>query len=266
MLQSPDSDRRACCETLDYFLRRLGSQQTRQRLMALKGLQLVLTPLKKDPEVGEAMEVDEADEGGDSWLLSHLSAVPCFGDFYPHISTNLRHACQVENDPATVGLYVRFLARFAPSALPDLADLCLDMSSIIVERSTILPAVLFESSATHRALLELFAGYTRRLLELGPASAAEEVLSSPEHRSEAVTVLFRSIDGSGPSLHPPREATLHFLVVHAQIILLTFLPRLSSSSAGSAEDYRTAQDLHETLIRWWFNAGEAPQVRGNKVI
>ena len=34
-------------ETLDYFMQRLSSQQTHQRLQALKGLKLVLSPIGK---------------------------------------------------------------------------------------------------------------------------------------------------------------------------------------------------------------------------
>ena len=137
LLQSLESDKRACYETLDYFLRRLSSQQTQQRLQALKGLRMVLTPL--DHQQQQPMEVGSEE---DQWLLRYLPLLPCFTDLYPHVSASLRHACQVENDPDTVGLYVQFLVRFAPQGLSDLADLCLDMSSVIVERSTILPAIL----------------------------------------------------------------------------------------------------------------------------
>ena len=37
-----------------------------------------------------------ADPADNSWLLSHLPSLPCFGDFYPHISSSLRSACQVK--------------------------------------------------------------------------------------------------------------------------------------------------------------------------
>ena len=51
---------------------------------------------------------------------------------------------QVENDPNAVGTYIQFLCHYAPSTgdLKDLAELCFDMAQIIVERSTILPAIL----------------------------------------------------------------------------------------------------------------------------
>jgi len=110
LLRSADeADRQQCCETLDYFLRRLSSQQTSQRLQALKGLRLILTPLA---DVGQLVQAEGEDQ--DAWLLKHLPSLPCFPEFFTHISTALRHACQVENDPPTVGLFVRFLVANAP--------------------------------------------------------------------------------------------------------------------------------------------------------
>ena len=60
LLQQSESDPQACCETLDYFLRRLSSHQTQQRLQALKGLQMVLTPI---PAETAAADVDMEDPG-----------------------------------------------------------------------------------------------------------------------------------------------------------------------------------------------------------
>ena len=54
----------------------------------------------------------------------------------------LRSACIVESDPDAVSLYVQFLAHYTPQRLHDLADLCLDMSATVVERSTLLTAIM----------------------------------------------------------------------------------------------------------------------------
>ena len=62
-----------------------------------------------------------ADPADNSWLLRHLPSLPCFAEFYPHISSSLRSACQVENDPNAVGWYIQFLCHYAPTA--DLKDL-----------------------------------------------------------------------------------------------------------------------------------------------
>ena len=71
-------------------------------------------------------------------------------------------------------MYIQFLAHYAPDAGSDLADLCLDISSIIMERSTLLPAVLpgtlcktpvKAANDTYAALLRLFIyfmGHVRR--------------------------------------------------------------------------------------------------------
>ncbi len=90
----------------------------------------------------------------------------------------------------------------------------------------------------------------RNLLDLGSASA--EAFTSAEQRSEAVVVLFSSLD-------PAKEATLHFFVIHAQIILLTFLPRVPQTEHPHHKEGRVAEELHKTLLCWWFNNGEAPQ-------
>ena len=62
---------------------------------------------------------------------------------YAFISLHqLRSACIVESDPDAVSLYVQFLAHYTPQRLHDLADLCLDMSATVVERSTLLTAIM----------------------------------------------------------------------------------------------------------------------------
>lgn len=49
LLQHPVAvtEQKQMIETLDYFMQRLSSQQTHQRLQALKGLKLVLSPIGK---------------------------------------------------------------------------------------------------------------------------------------------------------------------------------------------------------------------------
>ena len=109
----------------------------------------------------DGMEVDDND-GGTRWLLEHLPALPCFPLAYQSIAAALRQACEIETDPATVSLYIRFLSQTCCAvstngglsdlavvsggggggSLSDLADLALDMASVIVERSSLLPAIL----------------------------------------------------------------------------------------------------------------------------
>ena len=103
LLQNPTSEAATCLETLDYFLARLGSENSGSRLQALAGLRLILSRPSE-----ERMEVEEAEEAEDEdWLLRRLPALPCFPLVYRNLASSLRRACQVETDPATVSLYIR---------------------------------------------------------------------------------------------------------------------------------------------------------------
>jgi hypothetical protein len=46
------------------------------------------------------------------WLLRHLPSLPCFQLVYPSLAAALRQACQVESDPDTVSLYIRYVVKF----------------------------------------------------------------------------------------------------------------------------------------------------------
>ena len=71
LLQNPlnDEQQRSAFEILDYFMRRLSSQETHQRLQALKGLQLVLSP------IGNNANVEIFSSFGDSRPLSWLDLI-----------------------------------------------------------------------------------------------------------------------------------------------------------------------------------------------
>ena len=85
-------------------------------------------------------------------------------------------------------MYIQFLAHYAPDAGSDLADLCLDISSIIMERSTLLPAVLpgtlcktpvKAANDTYAALLRLFIyfmGHVRRRADQPAATQWGQVI------------------------------------------------------------------------------------------
>jgi hypothetical protein len=74
-------------------------------------------------------------------------------------------------------LYIQFLANYLPEPISDYTDLCLDIGSIIVERSTILPAILPGSlcktdpataDRTYSSLLGLFVHYMSRVRQSQP--------------------------------------------------------------------------------------------------
>ena len=77
-------------------------------MQALKGLQLVLSPMENDEDDdiqvigGEDLDAPTADltaAANSEWLLKRLPRLPCFASYYPQISNALRFACQYENDP-----------------------------------------------------------------------------------------------------------------------------------------------------------------------
>jgi hypothetical protein len=70
LLQNPNSDPASCLETLDYFLRRLGSLQSPARLQALAGLKLLLTPEPQRAE--EDRRPMEDDSGSEVTLFKNI--------------------------------------------------------------------------------------------------------------------------------------------------------------------------------------------------
>ena len=252
LLHNPASEAATCLETLDYFLARLRSEHTGARLQALAGLRLILeTRLGSEerPETAEAQVEDETD-----WLTRLLPGLPCFPLVYTSLASSLRRACQVETDPATVSLYIRFLASTCPAAqgdpsesgpgLEELAELVLDMASLIVERSGLLPAILPQAGPAHlasispelqqktyAALLQVFWVYMFKVRQ------QDRDLDWSESQ-DLINVLWPGGE----------SATLHILVVHAQIILLTF-GNTDMLYNGSP------QPLFSKLLEMWFPPG-----------
>ena len=180
----------------------------------------MLSPIDEDDEV-QVVNSETDVSANSEWLLKRLPRLPCFANYYPQISNALRFACQVENDPLVVSIYFQFLAHYAPESGSDLADLCLDISSIIVERSTLLPAILPGSlcktpgqvaSETYNALLRLFCYFmsrVRRRAGQPPATHWRE-----NEAQELILVQWTS---------EPVSATIHFFIVHAQVRTEEFL-------------------------------------------
>ena len=110
-------------------------------------------------------------------------------------------------------MYMQFLAHYAPDSVTDLADLCLDISGIIVERSTLLPAILPGSlcktptkiaNDTYSALLRLFIHYMSRIRRGNGQPPLTQWRDNEAH--ELIRV------------HWSHDyATIHFFIVHAQV-------------------------------------------------
>nr|CAD7403102.1 unnamed protein product [Timema poppensis] len=285
VLTDPGQDPQAACEVLEYFLRRLSSTQTTSRQQAIKGLKLVLASViteeePMDVDTGEStagtakLMVEELgvvsvldlivlylEEGTgqfivpssvlcfSSWLLNHLPRLPHFPAARPQVIVALRQAGQVENDPTLVSGYISFLAVHAThDSLNELTDLVLDMAQLIVERSSIVAAICPSvgndtpsATNTQHALMLMFS-YNTLVRKWDIGYLKQEQAREPRREAYAWS---ESQDQILVTWCTGEECTMHILVVHAIIILLTF---------GPGQD----PDLFESLLEVWFPLDKEP--------
>ncbi|XP_063090087.1 integrator complex subunit 1 isoform X1 [Cavia porcellus] len=238
LLLGPKADEQTTCEVLDYFLRRLGSSQVASRVLAMKGLSLVLSEggLRDREEKELPMEEDSGEAGAlqdYQWLLRDLPRLPLFDSVRAATALALQQAIHMETDPQTISAYLVYLSQHMPvEEQGPHSDLALDVARLVVERSTIM-AHLFSklscsatSDAVLSALLSVFSRYVRRMRK---SKEGEEVYSWSESQDQ---VFLRWASGE--------TATMHILVVHAMVILLTLGP----PRAGDSEFYE--------LLDIWF--------------
>ncbi|XP_072838924.2 integrator complex subunit 1 [Pogona vitticeps] len=238
LLLGPKADEQTTCEVLDYFLRRLSSPQVASRVLAMKGLSLVLSEggLRDKEEHDPPVEEESGDPEllpGYQWLLQDLPKLPLFDSVRATTAVALQQAIHMETDPQTISAYLVYLSQHAP--IEDQGqhnDLALDVARLIVERSTIMSHLFSklscnsESDAVLSSLLSVFSRYIKRMRQ---SKEGEEVYSWSESQDQ---VFLRWISGE--------TATMHILVVHAMVILLTLGP----PRAGDGDFY--------TLLDIWF--------------
>ncbi|KAK2501810.1 hypothetical protein MC885_012622 [Smutsia gigantea] len=221
LLLGPKADEQTTCEVLDYFLRRLGSSQLASRVLAMKGLSLVLSEGSlRDGDKEPPMEEDSGDAEtlqGYQWLLRDLPRLPLFDSVRATTALALQQAIHVETDPQTISAYLVHLSQHTPvEEQGQHSDLALDVARLIVERSTIMSHLFSkrscsaESGAVLVALLSIFSRYVRRMRQ---SKEGDEVYSWSESQDQ---VFLRWTSGE--------TATMHILVVHAMVILLTLGP------------------------------------------
>ncbi|XP_026678814.1 integrator complex subunit 1 [Diaphorina citri] len=121
------------------------------KTQAVSGLKLLLN---RDQTVIHSDEDDDEDDvkmtpaapvvQETDWLLVQLPKIPHFAHARAKIMVALRQACQVENDPHLVITYLVFLSKFGivGANLSELTELAQDIANLIVERSTIMTAIL----------------------------------------------------------------------------------------------------------------------------
>ncbi|XP_054429276.1 integrator complex subunit 1 [Pteronotus mesoamericanus] len=232
LLLGPKADEQTTCEVLDYFLRRLGSSQVASRVLAMKGLSLVLS--EGSLRDGEEKEPPAEEDSGDAealqgyqWLLRDLPRLPLFHSVSASTALALQQAIHVETDPQTISAYLVYLSQHTPvEEQGQHSDLALDVARLVVERSTIM-AHLFSkrargagADAVLAALLAIFSRYVGRMRK---SKEGEEVYSWSESQDQ---VFLRWTSGE--------TATMHILVVHAMVILLTLGPPRAGDSEFQA--------------------------------
>ncbi|XP_041085544.1 integrator complex subunit 1-like isoform X1 [Polyodon spathula] len=234
LLLGPKADEQTTCEVLDYFLRRLSSSQVASRVLAMKGLSLVLTEggLRDGEERDQPMEEDSGDAEllpGYQWLLQDLPKLPLFDSVRGMTSVALQQAIHMETDPQTISAYLIYLSQYAPVEEQGRHnDLALDVARLIVERSTIMSHLFSkhsyrpESEAVLSALVSVFSKYIRRMRK---TKDGEDLYSWSESQDQ---VFLRWTTGE--------TATMHILVVHAMVILLTLGPPKGESDFYSLLD------------------------------
>ncbi|XP_041062638.1 integrator complex subunit 1 [Carcharodon carcharias] len=224
LLLGTKADEQTTCEVLDYFLRRLSSPQVASRVLAMKGLSLVLTDSEnslRDVEERDQMLEEDSSDGeplpGYQWLLRDLPKLPLFSSVCNMTSLALQQAIHVETDPQTISAYVIYLSQHAPvEEQAQHNDLALDVARLIVERSTIMTHLFAkhtyrtECESVLVALIAIFSQYVKRMRK---TKEDEEVYSWSESQDQ---VFLRWTTGE--------TATMHILVVHAMVILLTLGP------------------------------------------
>ena len=141
MLHSDDqNDYQSSYEVLEYFLRRLSSTSRFGRQSAIQAFKLLLKPSEE-----EIIDENEADVES-AWLLKYLPMIPSFPYIRERIIAQLRSACQVENSPDLIMMYIQFIAT---STLHDPVTEFLEhvacWSLLIVERSSVFASILPKS-------------------------------------------------------------------------------------------------------------------------
>ncbi|CAG2249829.1 INTS1 [Mytilus edulis] len=209
-----DSDQEETAgQVLDYFLKRLSSQQPSNRLLAIKGLWMVLS--QKPME--EMIDIDYTNQSKHSWLLTDLPQIPVFTQVKEQICVAIRQACQIETDPSLISSYIIFLStQSQDQTLHQLDDVVVDMAQLIVERNTIINHILPEegrdnSAETHQTLKSLISLYNNYLKK---ATEPQKEGYSWSNTQDQILLQWKEGD----------SATMHILVVHAMIILLTYGP------------------------------------------
>lgn len=214
-----ESNDQTASEVLEYFLRRLSSPSRHSRQSAIRAFKLLL---KFDNE-----EKDFEDNGGESdsdWLLKYLVSIPSFPFIRAMVIAQLRAACQVENSPDLIMIYIQFIAtNTLNDQVPEMLEHVACWSLLIVERSAVFTSILptnvedpkyQEKFQTLNCLFIMFNNF---------------IIKMKDHNSPTITLpefpdllVLHFADGT--------QCHMHLNIIHALIILLAHSSELPGSS------------------------------------
>ncbi|XP_060805027.1 integrator complex subunit 1 [Amyelois transitella] len=229
---------------LHYYLQRLAHAHAATRAAANRGLKLVLTQ-----SGDEATEMDyNADVSPGEWLelVWHLRHWPAVRS---EVVARVRAACLVECVPGHVADYLQFLAKHVASTPQhDHTDLALDLSQVLMERTTVIGSVLPPAELRdppppaaprpHRTLHALtLILYTHLRQQMQSSIESPDSEAAPWSPTETVSLQWAS----------GRRATLHVNIAQAHLKLLCYGPSI----------YDTNQEMYTWLQNAWVGA-DAP--------
>lgn len=211
MLQSDDAnDYQNTYEVLEYFLRRLSSTSRFGRQSAIQAFKLLLRSMEEPKEMGDEIEPElESD-----WLLKYLPNIPSFPYICERIIAQLRSACQVENSPNLVMIYIQFIAtNTLNDPVTEMLEHVACWSLLIVERSSVFASILpkNEDDLKHQEKFQtlnyLFIMFNNFIIKMKENNSE---LTLPEY-PDLLVVHFA--DGT--------QCHMHLNFIHALIILLS---------------------------------------------
>lgn len=207
MLHSDDAqDYQTSYEVLEYFLRRLSSTSKFGRQSAIRAFRLLLK--NTDLELEKESEESESD-----WLLKYLPGIPSFPYISERIIAQLRAACQVENSPDLIMIYIEFIAtNTLNDPVTEMLEHVACWSLLIVERSAVFASILptnnddLKQQEKFQTLNFLFIMFNNFIIKMKENNSE---ITLPEY-PDLLVVNFA--DGS--------QCHMHLNFIHALVILL----------------------------------------------
>lgn len=152
------------------------------------------------------------------WLLRKLPSIPHFPAVRTLISSALRGACVVENNPDLIRAYIAYLSIHTRNdELVDLFYLAGEICQVVVERHHLVEAILppndtsFRGKQTIHAFMAIFCNYLQK------ARNCREQSTSTFGWSDNQDLIFVQWPTG-------EQCTIHILVIHCLLILLTYYP------------------------------------------